>query len=108
MCIYLFPCSIIFLQRFLWEAWQDLNLIILIIAALLSLALGIKKGVFGVFFIDHFHCEECQLMAFFFFEPSLYRFLAVVIYISYHVEYGHVSKQRKVSSKYTFIDNTYR
>nr|POE64494.1 isoform 2 of sumo-activating enzyme subunit 2 [Quercus suber] len=72
--------GLLLLKRLLWEAWQDLNLIILIIAALLSLALGIKK-------------EAC---------------LAVVIYISYHVEYGRVSKQRKVSSKYTFIDNTYR
>ncbi|KAM7260123.1 hypothetical protein ACFE04_015864 [Oxalis oulophora] len=30
------------LLRFLWEAWQDLTLIILIIAAVISLALGIK------------------------------------------------------------------
>ena len=27
---------------------------------------NLKGGVFGVFFIDHFHCEECQLMAFVF------------------------------------------
>nr|POF25426.1 calcium-transporting atpase 9, plasma membrane-type [Quercus suber] len=32
-------------KRFLWEAWQVLNLIILIIAAVLSLALGIKTEV---------------------------------------------------------------
>ncbi|KAF3976479.1 hypothetical protein CMV_000339 [Castanea mollissima] len=32
-------------MRFLWEAWQVLNLIILIIAAVLSLALGIKTEV---------------------------------------------------------------
>nr|XP_023883309.1 uncharacterized protein LOC111995625 isoform X2 [Quercus suber] len=32
-------------RRFLGEAWQDLNLIILIIAAVLSLALGIKTEV---------------------------------------------------------------
>ena len=31
-----------------------------------------------------------------------------MINISYHVEYDRVSKQRKVSSKYTFVDNTYR
>lgn len=33
------------LQRFLWEAWQDLTLIILIIAAVVSLGLGIKTEV---------------------------------------------------------------
>lgn len=33
------------LQRFLWEAWQDLTLIILIIAAVVSLVLGIKTEV---------------------------------------------------------------
>lgn len=32
-------------QRFLWEAWQDLTLIILIIAAAVSLGLGIKTEV---------------------------------------------------------------
>lgn len=32
-------------QRFLWEAWQDLTLVILIIAAVASLALGIKTEV---------------------------------------------------------------
>lgn len=32
-------------QNFLWEAWQDLTLIILIIAAAASLALGIKTEV---------------------------------------------------------------
>uniref|UniRef100_A0A7N2M9N5 Uncharacterized protein n=1 Tax=Quercus lobata TaxID=97700 RepID=A0A7N2M9N5_QUELO len=31
--------------RLLWEAWQDLNLIILIIVVVLSLALGIKTEV---------------------------------------------------------------
>lgn len=30
---------------FLWEAWQDLTLIILMIAAVASLALGIKTEV---------------------------------------------------------------
>lgn len=30
---------------FLWEAWQDLTLIILIVAAVASLALGIKTEV---------------------------------------------------------------
>lgn len=34
------------LQNFLWEAWQDLTLIILIVAAIASLALGIKTEVF--------------------------------------------------------------
>ena len=38
-------------QRFLWEAWQDLTLIILIIAAAVSLALGIKTEVQSVFII---------------------------------------------------------
>jgi hypothetical protein len=33
------------LQRFLWEAWQDLTLIILIVAAIASLGLGIKTEV---------------------------------------------------------------
>lgn len=32
-------------QMFLWEAWQDLTLIILIIAAVASLVLGIKTEV---------------------------------------------------------------
>lgn len=32
-------------QRFLWEAWQDLTLIILMIAAVASLVLGIKTEV---------------------------------------------------------------
>ena len=50
--LYLFPCSIIFLQRFLGEAWQDLNHFILIIAAVLSLALGIKTEVCLVFFLQ--------------------------------------------------------
>lgn len=36
-------------QRFLWEAWQDLTLIILIIAAVASLALGIKTEVCSVY-----------------------------------------------------------
>jgi hypothetical protein len=30
---------------FLWEAWQDLTLIILMVAAVASLALGIKTEV---------------------------------------------------------------
>ena len=38
-------------QRFLWEAWQDLTLIILIIAAAVSLALGIKTEVQSAFII---------------------------------------------------------
>lgn len=33
------------LQLFLWEAWQDLTLVILMIAAAVSLALGIKTEV---------------------------------------------------------------
>lgn len=38
------------LQRFLWEAWQDLTLIILIVAAVASLALGMYTEVFwGLF-----------------------------------------------------------
>lgn len=32
-------------QRFLWEAWQDLTLVILIVAAVASLILGIKTEV---------------------------------------------------------------
>lgn len=39
----------IFLQTFLWEAWQDLTLIILIIAAAVSLVLGIKTEVWLFF-----------------------------------------------------------
>lgn len=35
----------LFLQRFLWEAWQDLTLIILMVAAVASLVLGIKTEV---------------------------------------------------------------
>lgn len=34
-----------YVQMFLWEAWQDTTLIILIIAAIASLALGIKTEV---------------------------------------------------------------
>lgn len=34
-----------FVQMFLWEAWQDTTLIILIIAAIASLGLGIKTEV---------------------------------------------------------------
>lgn len=41
---YSFLCLL--LQNFLWEAWQDLTLIILIVAAVASLALGIKTEVF--------------------------------------------------------------
>lgn len=37
--------TVVVLQRFLWESWQDLTLIILIIAAVVSLALGIKTEV---------------------------------------------------------------
>ena len=36
---------------FLWEAWQNLTLIILIVAALMSLALGIKTQVSFFIFI---------------------------------------------------------
>lgn len=37
--------DVCFVKRFLWEAWQDLTLIILIIAAVASLVLGIKTEV---------------------------------------------------------------
>lgn len=44
------------LQGFLWEAWQDLTLIILIIAAVVSLVLGIKTEVFLAFQINSSFC----------------------------------------------------
>lgn len=42
--VFVFNGSLL-LQMFLWEAWQDLTLIILIVAAVASLALGIKSEV---------------------------------------------------------------
>jgi hypothetical protein len=45
MILVLILCD--WLQRFLWEAWQDLTLIILIIAAAVSLVLGIKTEVWS-------------------------------------------------------------
>lgn len=41
------------LQRFLWEAWQDLTLIILIVAAVVSLVLGIKTEVWSSFIFSN-------------------------------------------------------
>lgn len=43
LCLYV--NGSLLLQMFLWEAWQDLTLIILMVAAVASLALGIKSEV---------------------------------------------------------------
>lgn len=58
------------LQRFLWEAWQDLTLIILIVAAAVSLVLGIKTEVwssliFSNRIVDHtFHLRSIFTLQF--------------------------------------------
>ncbi|KAL7101938.1 hypothetical protein ACP275_08G087600 [Erythranthe tilingii] len=57
--------------RFLWEAWQDLTLIILIIAAVASLTLGIK--------IENLLCCNLLDRSRFNFVPCLDRFAEAIV-----------------------------